>query len=196
MQVALEQDGLGLERVAGPVCTSLLKHAGVERSRRKLERVLRLGNNDNGASSLPDPGLQQGRFPADLFPEVGRQGRKALGVQGNLPLQDFIQTPSVLETDRSGRDRLASPIISHIDGVIIALPSCGQREGLLHVRGPPPIFLGIDVIRAVRQSRNRRFHRIQGIEPPVPVPEGDRLTVFVRDETQPPPPEIAAGQND
>ena len=32
-QVALEQDGLGLERVARPECATVLEHAGVERGR-------------------------------------------------------------------------------------------------------------------------------------------------------------------
>ena len=168
----------------------------MDRRRRRLKRVLRLGNDDDCAPSLPDPGLQQGRFPANLFLEVGRQGRKALGVHGNLPFQDLILTPPVLKTDRCRRNRLASQIIGHIDGVIFALPPCSQREGLLHVRGPHPISLGIDVICAVRQSRNRRLHRVQGIEPSVTVPEGDRLTVFVRDESQRHPPEIATGQDD
>ena len=137
--VALEQDGLGLERVAWAVGAAVLEHAAVKPDRRIFDSRFLPVDVDGSTPPVPDPGFQHGRFPADQLLEIGRQQREALGVHGHLPFQDLFQPPPILEADRCGRNRLTSLIISHIDCKILSLPTGSQREGLLHVRGVAPI---------------------------------------------------------
>ena len=190
VQVALEQDGLALEGVTGPIGAPVQEDASVEVGRRDFNILRPLVDGEGRTPPLPDPRLQGGGLLADHPLEIRRQGREA--VQGNLPLKNFIPA---LETERGRRDRLSGLVIRHIHGKVIPLPPDRHRECMLLVGNPCVIFCR-DGIGTVRKRRDRPLHRVQGIKPPVLVPEGDLLLGFVRSERQRPAAEVPAGQED
>ena len=193
-QVALEQDGLGLERVAGPVGAPVLVDASIDGGGIVpvcLGNVLRPVNAGGLAPPFSDPRLQGVDF---LFAyhllEVGRQGSEA--VQGYLPLEGF---PFLPEAYSGRRERLSRLIISHIYGEVVALAPHRHRDGVLLVGGPCRRIGRGDGVGSVREFRHRRHHRVQDVETPVTVPQGDIAVVLFRLESQCPSAEIPADQD-